>query len=89
MRQTQSVADAQVSGGNMNKVPKILALVWATVALAAVGCDRNDTPAERAVDGAQDALDMREHEKLKDAGEDAADAVENAAEGIRDETGVR
>lgn len=73
----------------MNKVPKLLAVVWATVALVAMGCDRNDTPAERAVDGAQDALDMREHEKLKDAGEDAADAVENAAEGIRDESGVR
>lgn len=73
----------------MMKVPSLLAVVWVAAALVAVGCDRNDTPAERAVDGAQDALDMREHEKLKDAGEDAADAVENAAEGIRDETGVR
>ncbi|MCC7122484.1 MAG: hypothetical protein IT493_13100, partial [Gammaproteobacteria bacterium] len=58
-------------------------------ALTLVGCDRNDTPTERAIEGTKDALDMREHEKLQDAGEDAADAIENAAEGVREETGGR
>ena len=53
--------------------------------LGATGCDRHDPPTEQAVEGAKDALDMREHEKLKDAGEDAADAVESAAEGLKEE----
>ena len=36
----------------------------------------------------KDALDLREHEKLKDAGEDAQDAFDNVIEGIKDETGA-
>lgn len=66
-----------------------LGAVALAVLLGASGCDRNDSPGERAVEGTKDALDMREHEKLKDAGEDAADAMENAAEGIRDEANGR
>lgn len=62
----------------------VLKLVVLALTLAIVGCDRQPTT-EGAVEGAKDALDMREHEKLKDAGEDAADAVENAAEGVKDE----
>ncbi len=73
----------------MKSMPKSVAVAAMTMALLMVGCDRADTPAERAVEGTKDALDMREHEKLKDAGEDAADAMENAAEGVRDETGGR
>lgn len=73
----------------MISVPKLLAAATMTLAFAIAGCDRNDTPTERAIEGTKDALDMREHEKLKDAGEDAADAMENAAEGIRDETDGR
>ena len=41
---------------------------------------------EKAVEGTKDALDMREHEKLKDAGEDAKGAIDNAVEGVKDET---
>lgn len=44
------------------------------------GCDNKQGP----VDEAKDALNIRDHEKLKDAGEDAKDAVDNAAEGIED-----
>lgn len=73
----------------MISVPKLLAVATIALALPMLGCDRNDTPAEQAIEGTKDALDMREHEKLKDAGEDAADAMENAAEGIRDETNGR
>jgi hypothetical protein len=62
-----------------------LKLLVLAMALAVVGCDRNQPTTEGAVEGAKDALDMREHEKLKDAGEDAVDAVENAAEGVKDE----
>ena len=45
------------------------------------GCEKKETP----VDQAKDALNMREHEKMKDAAEDAKDAVDNAAEGVQDE----
>lgn len=48
--------------------------------LMCTGCDTKETP----VDQAKDALNIRDHEKLKDAGEDAKDAVENAAEGVED-----
>jgi len=59
-------------------------LLSAVLLLAA--CDRNETPVESAVENTKDALDMREHEKLKDAGEDARDAFDNAVEGVKDET---
>lgn len=61
-------------------------MLSAVLLLAA--CDRNENPAESAVEGAKDALDMREHEKLKDAGEDAQDAFDNVVEGVKDETGA-
>lgn len=66
-----------------------LAAVALLGALGLLGCERSETAAGRAVEGAQDALDLREHEKLRDATEDAADAVENATEGLRDEVGGR
>lgn len=50
------------------------------------GCDKHETPVEKAVENTKDALDMREHEKLKDAVEDTKDAVNNAVDGIKDET---
>lgn len=49
--------------------------------LMCTGCEKKETP----VDQAKDALNMREHEKMKDAAEDAKDAVDNAAEGVQDE----
>ena len=48
--------------------------------LASSGCDRKNS----AADEAQDALNIRDHEKMKDAGEDAKDAMDNAAEGVKD-----
>jgi len=71
------------------KLNTLLKLVVLAMAFAIVGCDRNQPTTEGAVEGAKDALDMREHEKLKDAGEDAVDAVENAAEGLKDEVDGR
>lgn len=50
------------------------------------GCERNRGPVESTIDTTKDALDLREHEKLKDAGEDMRDAAKNAAQGVRDET---
>jgi hypothetical protein len=41
---------------------------------------------EKLTDKAKDALDMREHEKLKDAGEDVSDAVKDAGDAVKEET---
>lgn len=58
-------------------------LIGASVSMAA--CSKEETPLEKATDSAGDALNMREHEKLKDAAEDAKDATTNAAEGVKEE----
>lgn len=57
--------------------------VLSAIALAS-GCAKHDGPAEKAVESAKDALDIRDHEKLKDAGEQAKDAVNEAVEGAKD-----
>lgn len=67
------------------KVIGIFAVTMLTTALLGAGCSKQETPVEKAVESTKDALDLREHEKLKDAGEDAKDAVDNAAEGIKKE----
>jgi hypothetical protein len=53
-------------------------------ALFAAGCQKKESTVDKAIDSTKDALDIREHEKLKDAGEDAKDAVHEAAEGVKD-----
>lgn len=58
-------------------------LIGASVSMAA--CSKEETPVEKAGDKVGDALNMRDHEKLKDAGEDAKDAAGNAVEGVKDE----
>ena len=40
---------------------------------------------EKLTDKAKDALDMREHEKLKDTGEDVRDAVNDAGDAVKEE----
>jgi hypothetical protein len=61
----------------------LIASVMSAVLLAG-GCAKKETPAEHAVDKTKDALNMREHEKLKDAGEDAKKAADEAADGVKD-----
>ena len=66
---------------------RVAGLIIVTVlaaALSASGCAKKESAVDKAVDGTKDALNVRDHEKLKDAGEDAKDAVDNAAEGIKD-----
>ncbi len=58
-------------------------------ALSVTGCDKQGTPVQNAVEGTKDALNIREHEKLQDAGEDAKDAIEGAVEGLKEETGAK
>ena len=52
--------------------------------LLSAGCAKKESAVDNAVDKTKDALNIREHEKLKDAGEDAKDAVDNAVEGVKD-----
>ena len=61
----------------------LIVAVLASVLFAA-GCQKKESTVDKAIDSTKDALDIREHEKLKDAGEDAKDAVHDAAEGVKD-----
>jgi hypothetical protein len=58
-------------------------LLGSTVALAA--CKKEQpTVVDKAVDSVQDALDIRDNEAARDAVEDLQSAGENAAEAIED-----
>lgn len=66
---------------------QLLILPLATAVCAAFllsGCEQK-SPVDKAVDGTKDAMDVRPHEKVKDAAEDARDAVKDGAQGIKDE----
>ncbi|MGH8264442.1 MAG: hypothetical protein ACRET4_13250, partial [Steroidobacteraceae bacterium] len=57
-----------------------ISLLAASLAVAAMlgGCAKEpDNAVDKAVENTKDALDMRDHEKLKDAGEEAKDAVKD------------
>ena len=60
------------------------AVILVMTMLSVSGCGTDETPVQNAVESTKDALNMREHEKLKDAGEDMGDALEDAVEGIED-----
>ena len=70
------------------------ALSLVSVAMAALlglgapllACEKREkSRAEKVEDKAKDAVGMREHEKLKDAGENAKDALEDARDAAKDE----
>lgn len=63
----------------------LLAALMIGASVSMVACGKEQTPADKAADKVGDALDMRDHEKLKDAGEDAKDAAHDAAQGMKDE----
>ncbi len=66
------------------KVPGMLAIAVCSAVLLASGCAKKDSPIDNAVESTKDALDMRDNEKLKDAGEHVKDALDDAAEGVED-----
>ncbi len=66
------------------KSSQVMLAAAASALLFMGGCAKEQTPIEKAVDGTKDALNIRDHEKLKDAGEDAQSAAKNAAEGVKD-----
>lgn len=63
-------------------------LLTATCVLAALltaGCNNpNKSPVDRAVDNTKDALNVRDHEKIRDAGEDVSDAAKDLKQGVKD-----
>ncbi|HTK97125.1 MAG TPA: hypothetical protein VL379_03785 [Pseudomonadales bacterium] len=65
------------------KASGVFVIAALSAVLLASGCEKK-SPVDKAVDNTKDALDVRDHEKLKDAAEDAKDAVDNAAEGVKD-----
>lgn len=55
------------------------------VFILAPACERRaDTPREELKEKVDDALDRRPNEEVKDAVEDARDAVKDAAEDVKD-----
>jgi hypothetical protein len=66
------------------RISRTLVVVMLSTAVLASGCAKKDSSVDKAVESTKDALDMREHEKLKDAAEDVKDAANDAAEGIKD-----
>ena len=65
------------------KAPAVMIIAALSAVLLASGCEKK-SPVDKAVDTTKDALNMRDHEKMKDAAEDAKSAVDNAAEGVKD-----
>ena len=55
-----------------------------SLGLAVSACKKAESTGENVKDAIGDATDSRDHEKLKDAGADAKDAANNAAEGVKD-----
>lgn len=56
-----------------------------SLGLAVSACQKKEEGVgEKMTDAIGDATNSRDNEKLKDAGEDAKDAVDNAAEGVKD-----
>lgn len=68
----------------MNKNIATLLLI-AALGATTVACKKEEpTAVEKLENNVKDGLDMRENEKLKDAGENAADAVKDAGEAAKD-----
>ncbi len=56
-----------------------------TLGLGLTACEKKpETPMEKLEDKVMDGLDARPNEALKDAGEDASMAIENAGEAVKE-----
>ena len=68
------------------RVASVLVVALLGLGPPLLACNRNEkSGAEKLGDEAKDALDVREHEGLKDAGEDAGDAVKDAGAAVKEE----
>jgi len=67
------------------KLHNALMVAALTLGLGITACEKKpETAAEKIEEKVKDGLDLRENEKLKDAGEDASKAIENAGEAVKD-----
>jgi hypothetical protein len=68
----------------MNKNIATLLLIG-ILGATTVACKKEEPSAvEKLEENVKDGLDMREHEKLKDAGESASDAIKEAGEAAKE-----
>ena len=68
------------------RLASVLVVALVGTGLPLLACEREEESAvEQLGEKAEDALDMREHEELKDAGEEAKDALEDAGEAVKEE----
>ena len=58
-------------------------LLLTVITLAVVACEPKQTTSEKVKDNVNDALDRRPGEKVRDAAEDAKDAVKDAGKDIK------
>ena len=61
------------------------ALIIAAAILALSACDQNQTGSEKVMDNANDILDRRPGEKVRDAAEDIGDKLKGAGKEIKEE----
>lgn len=67
------------------KLHNALLVAGLTLGLGLTACEKKpETPIEKLEDKVKDGLDSRPNEALKDAGEDASKAMENAGEAVKD-----
>ncbi len=67
------------------KLHNALMVAALTLGLGLTACEKKpETAAEKLEDKVKDGLDMRPNEKLKDAGEDAAKAIDEAGEAVKE-----
>lgn len=57
--------------------------ILAAILLAAAACEPKQTTTEKVKDKVNDALDRRPGEKVRDAAEDAKDAVKDAGKDLK------
>lgn len=62
----------------------LAALLGLGLSVAACGKKEEPTPLQQAEEGVKDALDLRENEPIKDAAEDAQDAMEEMGDDAAD-----
>jgi hypothetical protein len=68
------------------RIPSVLLVALLGVGSPLLACQKEEkSGVEKMGDKAKDALDVREHEKLKDAGEDVEDAVKDAGAAVKEE----
>lgn len=60
-------------------------LIIAAAILALSACDQNQTGSEKVMDNANDILDRRPGEKVRDAAEDIGDKLKGAGKEIKEE----